>query len=128
MSNSALLIRKNKAESEKKKREYYFSDIVFRNSEYNLTRPTSKLKPLLLMLPYSIFDVSSVLNRQIHPIFKNQTGLIFFGSFSVTRHLRMIQQAQNNDLRPVSNQFVFRRFRGPTLDRSESFVLVQQLE
>ena len=39
-----------------------------------------------------------------------------------------LAHAQNSDLWPVSNQFVFTWFRGPTSDRSESFVSVRQLE
>ena len=64
---------------------------------------------------------------------KNPTSLIFFRLFpAVIRHLGMsnntLAHAHNSDLWPVSNQFVFTWFRGPTSDRSESFVLVQQPE
>ena len=95
-----------------KKREFYLSDIVLRNSEYDLTRPPSKSKPLPLMLPYSILDASSV-SMKYSTIASLRIQQLWFSlkffqlSAIVEWSNNTLAHAQNNDLRPFSNQFVF---------------------
>ena len=109
-----------------KKREYYFSDIVLRNSEYDLTRPPSKSKPLPLMLPYSILDASSV-SMKYSTIASLKIQQLWF-SLEFFQLSAIVEWSNNTLAHAQISSCLHAKFRGPTSDRSESFVSFQQPE
>ena len=104
----ALLIRKNTAfKKREKKRVLFLWHCLTRFDKTSFKVKASTFDASVFYL-WCFQCFNQILN---HRILKNLTGLIFFGIFPVTIisewSNNTLAHAQNNDLRPISNQFVF---------------------